>query len=308
MRQAVVRHGVRRDHHRGVRPVNGIGDRRAGDVVVVGGAREAPGVAGVRAGGRVRGVAHVDGADGGPRLAVHPSDRVGRRVRQAVVRHGVRRDHDRGVRLVDDIRDGRGRNVVVVGGAREAPRVAGVRASVRVRRVERDGADGGPGLAVHPGDRVGRRVRQAIVRHGVRRDHHRRVRLQHVDMHGLGGRGVVRRVIRRELHRQALPVAGIEDRGRCRVVDKRARHVRRCVQLRRGQRRRIGDVVRVIPRDHRRDLRDSPRRRGRCLIDVAGRVLGAHPEGVFGAAERGIDGRVGGAGREVRAVETALEG
>ena len=58
----------------------------AGDVVVVGGAREAPGVAGVRAGVGVRRVAHIDGADGGPRLAVHAGDRRdGRRVRQAVV-------------------------------------------------------------------------------------------------------------------------------------------------------------------------------------------------------------------------------
>ena len=83
-----------------------VGDRRAGDVVVVGSAGEAPRIAGVGAGVGVRRVGHVDRADRGPRLAVHTGDRRdGRRVRKlAVVGHGVRRDHDRRVRLVDGSR------------------------------------------------------------------------------------------------------------------------------------------------------------------------------------------------------------
>ena len=46
-------------------------------------------------------------------------------------------------------------DVVVVASAREAPGIAGVRASVRVRRAQCHGADCGPGLAVDAGDRVG---------------------------------------------------------------------------------------------------------------------------------------------------------
>src|SRR5439155_1635370 len=122
--------GVRRDHDRRGGLGDAIGDRRGGDVVVVGGAREAPGVAGERAGIRVRRVAHVDGADGGPRLAVHTGDRIGGGVRKAVVGRrgaGVRRDHDRRGGLGDAIGDRRGGDVVVIGGAREAPAVGGER-------------------------------------------------------------------------------------------------------------------------------------------------------------------------------------
>ncbi len=51
-------------------------------------------------------------------------------------------------------------------------------AGVGVRRVSRHGADGGPRLAVHAGDRRdGRRCAIAVVGHGVRRDHDRRVGL-----------------------------------------------------------------------------------------------------------------------------------
>ena len=82
-----------------------VGDRRAGDVVVVGVPVKLQGVAGVGAGVGVRRVAHVNRADRGPRLAVHTGDRRdGRRVRTAVVGHGVRRDHDRRVGLGDACR------------------------------------------------------------------------------------------------------------------------------------------------------------------------------------------------------------
>ena len=74
----------------------------------------------------------------GPRLPVHTGDRRdGRRVRIAVIRHAVRRDRKRRVRLVDGIVDRRGCDVVVVGSAGEAPGVAGVRAGVGVRRAQR---------------------------------------------------------------------------------------------------------------------------------------------------------------------------
>ena len=79
VRAAVIRHGVRRDHDRRVGLVDRVGDRRAGDVVVVRGPREAPGVARIRAGIRVSRVAHVHRADGRPRLAVHAIDRRVRR-------------------------------------------------------------------------------------------------------------------------------------------------------------------------------------------------------------------------------------
>ncbi len=60
-----------------------------------------------------------------PRLAVHAGDRRdGRRVRQAVVGHGVGRDHDRRVGLGDGVGDRRRGDVVVVGRAGEAPGVA----------------------------------------------------------------------------------------------------------------------------------------------------------------------------------------
>ena len=71
--------------------------------------------------------------------------------------------------------------VVVVGAASEAPRIAVVRPGVGVRRAAHvNRAHRGSGLAVHTGDRVGRRVRKPGVGRagtGVRRDHHRRVGL-----------------------------------------------------------------------------------------------------------------------------------
>ena len=88
MRKAVVRRagaGVGRDHdHRGGLG-DAVGDRGAGDVVVVGGPREAPRVSGVGAGVGVRRVAHVDNADGDARFAVDAGDRVGLGVRKTVV-------------------------------------------------------------------------------------------------------------------------------------------------------------------------------------------------------------------------------
>jgi hypothetical protein len=51
------------------------------------------------------------------RMSVHPGDRVGRRVRRDVIGYAVRRDHDRGVGLVDGVGDGGVADVVVVPGA-----------------------------------------------------------------------------------------------------------------------------------------------------------------------------------------------
>ena len=120
----VIGHVVRRDHDRRVRLV----DRQSvivvlRDVVVVGGAGEAPGVAGIRAGVGVRRVAHVDRADRRARLAVHAGDRCDRRR----VRHCRHRSTLYGVTttvafalsmssVIVVLRD-----VVVVGRAREAP-------------------------------------------------------------------------------------------------------------------------------------------------------------------------------------------
>ena len=131
----------------------------------------------------MRRVAHVHSANGGPSLAVHTSDRRdSRRVRIAVVGRGgagVRRDHDRRIGLADRIGNRLGSDVVVVGGAREAPGVSRIGAGARMRRVAHvHGAHGGPRLAVHTGDRCyGRRVRMAVVGHVVRRHHDRRIGL-----------------------------------------------------------------------------------------------------------------------------------
>ena len=108
----------------------------AARVVVVGRACEAPrSLLYVPAVG-VRRVAHVNRADGGPRLAVHTGDRVRSPCAEAGIGRagtGVRRDHHRRVRLGDAIVD-RAAGVVVVGAACEAPRIVVVRAGRGVRR------------------------------------------------------------------------------------------------------------------------------------------------------------------------------
>ena len=179
-RPCVGRGGTRvgRYHYRRVRLADVIVDRPA-LVVVVGRACEAPGIVVVGAGVGVRRAGHVNRAHRGPGLAVHTGNRRdGRRVRVAVIRHAVRRDRKRRVRLVDVIVD-RAALVVVVGRACEAPGIAVVRAGVGVRRAAHvNRAHRGSGLAVHTGDRRdGRRVRIAVIRHAVRRDRKRRVRL-----------------------------------------------------------------------------------------------------------------------------------
>src|SRR5206468_2474944 len=119
--------------------------------------------------------------------------------------------------LVDDVGDRRAGDVVVVGGAGEAPGV-GIGAGVRVRGVERDGADGGPGLAVDAGDRRdGRRVRTAVVRGGVRGDHDRRVRLADDDRGAVGAAGVVGVAVvggRHGVGAGVDPVAAVAEHGR----------------------------------------------------------------------------------------------
>ncbi len=109
----------------------------------------------------------------------------------AIVGHGVGRNHDRGVGLVDlSVIVVAARDVVVVGGAGEAPGVVGVRAGVRVRRVRRHGADGGPGSPFTPViDVTVAACADAVVGHVVGRDHDRGVGL--VDRVGDGRAGDV---------------------------------------------------------------------------------------------------------------------
>src|SRR5205085_8451914 len=90
-------------------------------VVVVRCAGEAPGVSVVAASIGVRGVAHVDGTDCRTSLTIDTGDRVGGRVRIAVIGHVVRRDYDGGVSLADGVGDRGGCDVVVVRCAGEAP-------------------------------------------------------------------------------------------------------------------------------------------------------------------------------------------
>ena len=178
VRIAVIRHAVSRNHDRRVRLADVIVDRPA-LVVVVGRAGEAPRITVVGAGVGVRRAAHVNRAHRGSGLSVHTGDRRdGRRVRVAVIRHVVSRDRKRRVRLADVIVN-RPALVVVVGRASEAPRITVVGAGVGVCRAAHvNRAHRGSGLAVHTGDRRdGRRVRVAIIRHAVRRDRKRRVRL-----------------------------------------------------------------------------------------------------------------------------------
>ena len=146
-------------------------------------------------------VAHVNRAHSGPSFAIHTSNRSDcRRVRNPVVdrrRTGVRRDHHRRVGLGDAIGDRRGGDVVVIGRAREAPAVTGVRAGGGVCRVAHvNRAHCGPSLPVHTGDRRdGRRVRKTGVSRagtGVGRHHHRRVRLVDRQRSSAGGDGATR--------------------------------------------------------------------------------------------------------------------
>ena len=79
-----------------------IGDRRRGDVVVVGRASEDPGVATIGPSVGVHRVADVNSADGRSRLTAYTSDRRdGRRMRLAIIRHVVRGHHNRRVSLAD---------------------------------------------------------------------------------------------------------------------------------------------------------------------------------------------------------------
>ena len=79
--------------------VDGIRDRRGGDIVIVGGACEAPGVI-VGVCHDVCRAAHVNRTDSGPCLAIHTRDRSYRcRVRLAVIGHRVGRNHHRGIGL-----------------------------------------------------------------------------------------------------------------------------------------------------------------------------------------------------------------
>ena len=79
-----------------------IGDRRRGDVVVVGRASEDPGVATIGPGVGVHRVADVNSADGRSRLTAYTGDRRdGRRMRLAIIRHVVCGHHNRRISLAD---------------------------------------------------------------------------------------------------------------------------------------------------------------------------------------------------------------
>ena len=70
----------------------------------------------------------------------------------SVIGHCVRRHHNCCIGLVDGIGDRCSGDVVVVGGPREAPVIAGVRSGVRMGRIERDRTDSGSCFTVHAGD------------------------------------------------------------------------------------------------------------------------------------------------------------
>ena len=74
MHLSVIRHSVRCYHNGGVRLVDGVGDCRAGDAVVVGVSCEAPGIAGVRSGVRMARVERYR-TDSCTRFTIHTGDR-----------------------------------------------------------------------------------------------------------------------------------------------------------------------------------------------------------------------------------------
>ena len=93
---AVIDLVVRRETTGDVLTSDNIGDRRGGDVVVVGGARERPGVAVGGCNDMCRAI-YVNGADNRSCLAAHARDRRdGGGVRLAIIRQVVRRDHHGG--------------------------------------------------------------------------------------------------------------------------------------------------------------------------------------------------------------------
>src|SRR5882762_7707306 len=75
VRLGIIDDSVRRHHDGRVRLTNRITDRGIADVVVVGCASESPVVGSIGRGIGVHRMAHVYGADGGFRLAVHTRDR-----------------------------------------------------------------------------------------------------------------------------------------------------------------------------------------------------------------------------------------
>src|SRR5439155_5234508 len=168
VRVAVVVQAVGRDGDGGVDLVDLVVDR-AVLVVVVGPAREAPGVAVVGAGvGMGRG-----GEGQGANVSVaHALGRAHGGVGVAVVVEAVRRDRDRGVDRVDLVVD-RAVLVVVVGPAREAPGVAVVGAGVGMGGAG-EGQAGAEVSVAHARGRPDGRVGVAVIRDAVRRDRDRR--------------------------------------------------------------------------------------------------------------------------------------
>ena len=277
VRLAVVRHRVRRHAYHRRRLVDGVGDGRSRDIVVVGRARKCPGVGRVGAGIGVRRVAHVHRAHGRACLTVDASDRRHRgRVRLAVVRHRVRRHAYHRRRLVDGVGDGRSRDIVVVGRARKCPGVGRVGAGIGVRRVAHvHRAHGRACLTVDASDRRHRgRVRLAVVRHRVRRYAYRRRRLVHRQR---------RRRVRGSRVQVAVARVGIADGvGRSRIGNRRRREA------------------------HRKGAVCTDRRRLRCAVDgdgdrlTGGRVHAARRDG---AGERNRAGPVGDRLRDGQATE-----
>ena len=106
-------------------------------------------------------------------------------------------------------------------------------------------------------------MRHAVVDDVIRCHHNDRIRLLHVDDHGLEGRrAVIGRVCRRELHAQSLTVPRVKNCAAHRSIHittrQTARHpCRRGIQLGSAQRRAVDDVRGIAPRHHRSRLADG---------------------------------------------------
>ena len=135
-------------------------------------------------------------------------------------------------------------------------------------------------------------IRRAIGLAGILR-RHRQHRCVHRQRNALGRRCVVRRVARRQRDREGLRPGG-QHRAGCRSVYVRTCNRAGCIQLRRTQRRAIGDRRRRRPGNHRRRFvhrqRDGLGRR--CIVGRVGRCQrdreGLRPGGQHRAGCRSV--------------------
>ena len=161
-----------------------------------------PGIIGVAAGGGVRGAAQIQS---GKRLTLYTQTLSSGRVRVAIVGHAVTGDGAVGICLVDVVIDS-AVAVVVVGGAGKAPGVAEVAARIGVRGAAHvDAADRRSRLTIDAADGVGRRVREAVIRHAVRRDIDHRIGLVNLARTAGGGR---QDIVARQSARAWCEIAG----------------------------------------------------------------------------------------------------